>query len=84
MPKKSKRAPELAPYVVKISAIQARALASLTASDATSLVRIGEILEDTANELMNVSEEIRLVVLATNHRKESEQASFRIVAGSRC
>jgi hypothetical protein len=84
MSKKHGSAPELAPYVVKVSAIHAKAVALLTASNVHSILQIGEILEDTANELMNVSEEIRLTVLATNHPKESEQVSFRIVTGSRC
>jgi hypothetical protein len=84
MPKKYGSAPELAPYVVKVSAIHAKAVALLTASNVNRLVQIGEILEDTANELLNLSEEIRQTVLETNHPKESEQAFFRIVTGSHC
>jgi hypothetical protein len=84
MPNKRGSTPDLASYVAKISAIHAKALAALTSSDVNSLGQVGEILEDTANALLDASEEVRLMVLAANRPAESEKAAFRIVAGSRC
>ena len=76
--------PDLASYVAKVSAIHAKAIASLTSSEVSNLGQVGEILEDTANALMDASEEVRLAVLAASHPGESEKAVFQIVAGSRC
>jgi hypothetical protein len=84
MRKKRASRPELASYLAKVSAIHAKTLALLTSSEVESLEQIGEILEDTANALMNVSEEIRLNVLAANRPRESEKAAFRIIAASHC